>query len=106
MDDTKILNKILKELESLSQENAKFFCYVIDGYADDYDKGSLRSLIMDWESFKNKKFEDYYPKTANLVTKLKKLNDGVERNIKTYETVLNEVTMAKQEIIRSLRGNQ
>ena len=51
-------------------------------------------------------FEDYYPKTANLVTKLKKLNDGVERNIKTYETVLNEVTMAKQEIIRSLRGNQ
>ncbi|MBR3368592.1 hypothetical protein IKG45_02255 [Candidatus Saccharibacteria bacterium] len=93
-----IIDKIISEINRLSNENPSDFFYMIDGYADDYDKESLRSLIMDWEKLERKSFAEFFPKTWAVVLLLRNLNDGRERNKEEYEKTIHLAKEALEEL--------
>ena len=96
MEKQEILNGISKELESLSSENPRDFCFAIDCYADDYDEDSIRALILKWDQSGYKDFNELFPITAKLVFELKKANNGIERSREDYAAI---ISLAKDALI-------
>lgn len=98
MEKQEILNGISKELESLSSENPRDFCFAIDCYADDYDEDSIRALILKWDQSGYKDFNELFPITAKLVFELKKANNGIERSREDYAAIISLAKDALTEI--------
>ena len=98
MEKQEILNGISKELESLSSENPRDFCFAIDCYADDYDEDSIRALILKWDQSGYKDFNELFPITAKLVFELKKANNGIERSREDYAAIISLAEEALAEI--------
>lgn len=98
MKKQEILNGISSELEGLSSENPRDFYFGIDCYADDYDKDSIRALILKWNQSGYKDFNEHFPITAKLVLELKKANDGIERSREEYAALISLAKDALAEI--------
>lgn len=93
-----IIDGIKKELENLSSEKLKDFYYALDQYADDYDDSSIRALIFKWNQLGYGDFDNTFPVTAKLVTKLKSMYDGVERPKEVYESIISLAKDALKEV--------
>lgn len=98
MKKQEILNGISSELEGLSSENPRDFYFGIDCYADDYDKDSIRALILKWNQSGYKDFNEHFPITAKLVLELKKANNGIERSREEYAALISLAKDALAEI--------
>lgn len=98
MKKREVLDGIAKELENLASEKLKDFYYAIDLYADDYDKDSVRALILKWEQSGYGNFDEIFPVTVNVVTKLEQVNDGVERPREVYADIIASAKDALKEV--------
>lgn len=98
MKKREVLDGIVKELENLASEKLKDFYYAIDLYADDYDEDSIRALILKWEQSGYGNFDEIFPVTANVVTKLEQVNDGVERPREVYANIIASAKDALKEV--------
>ena len=93
-----ILNGINRELEGLSSETPRELSCAVDCYADDYDKDSIRALILKWNQSGYKDFNEDFPITAKLVLELKKANNGIERSREEYAALISLAKDALAEI--------
>lgn len=93
-----ILNGINRELEGLSSETPRELSCAVDCYADDYDKDSIRALILKWNQSGYKDFNEHFPITAKLVLELKKTNNGIERSREEYAALISLAKDALAEI--------
>lgn len=98
MKKREVLDGIVKELENLASEKLKDFYYAIDLYADDYDEDSIRALILKWKQSGYGNFDEIFPVTANVVTKLEQVNDGVERPREVYADIIASAKDALKEV--------
>ncbi len=98
MKKQEILNGIMRELEYIASEKPKDFFYAIDCYADDYDKDSIGALILKWNQLGFGNFDDIFPITTKMVSKLESINDGIERSKEVYANIISLAKDALAEI--------
>ena len=108
----KILEALLKTLTNLSKEKPRNLYAELPRYLDDYYPDSLGGLSLIWEqSFKvdsqqdwqnNHHFQQDLPVASRLLTDLEKIDDGKERTVVEYATLLARVPAAISEVQKLL----
>lgn len=94
----RIIGGIVKELEILSSENSRDFFYSVEYYVDTYYEDSICALILKWEQSGYGDFDALFPITASVVTKLKSVDDWIERPREVYADIIALAKDALKEV--------
>lgn len=98
MEKRGIIKEIINGLECLTKENPRELVFMLDYYGDTYYEDSIRALVLKWEQLGYGDFSSSFPVTAKLVTKIKSVNDGVERPREVYADIIASAKDALKEV--------
>ena len=98
MEKREIIKEIINGLECLTKENPRELILMLDYYEDTYYEDSISALILKWEQLGYGNFDEIFPVTANVVTKLEQVNDGVERPREVYADIIASAKDALKEV--------
>jgi len=98
MEKQEIIKAIINGLECLTKENPRELIFMLDYYEDTYYEDSISALILKWEQSGYGNFDEIFPVTANVVTKLEQVNDGVERPREVYANIIASAKDALKEV--------
>ncbi|MBR2994431.1 hypothetical protein IKF32_00735 [Candidatus Saccharibacteria bacterium] len=98
MEKREIIKEIINGLECLTKENPRELIFMLDYYEDTYYEDSISALILKWEQSGYGNFDEIFPVTANVVTKLEQVNDGVERPREVYANIIASAKDALKEV--------
>ena len=98
MEKREIIKEIINGLECLTKENPRELVFMLDYYEDTYYEDSICALILKWEQSGYGDFDEIFPVTANVVTKLEQVNDGVERPKEVYADIIASAKDALKEV--------